>query len=399
MLYRLLLSTCLVTACGSSEKSKDEMGKLDPQLVPQVEKTGGTQNNREGPCTWCSDVPQDARFSFTEARLDLGNCKVKTMNLLDAIGGFLAIHRSDCGVGVQLYATKMLSTLKPLETLVLSSGCEANGGSIEGVSVIKGDNRSLLFALCLTTEARSGDVYKIGVDHQGSVLASSVSDNVTDLDDSPHFDNLYRGSWNDRAAAFGVLGPDGFRRYNGAFSQIGGTLSDSVHKDAHISVNDGHWVAISPLDPKCSRITTEGTPIATQESATGWAGHMVGFNGRSMLFKRSGGYNGIVLAFLNPGSCNFNIENEVSTEKVEDITFNWAHGVSLSVASKYDAFFIKDAKNSANLLMVEGKNLITRIAVADNIPHDLIPPVFSEKKIFLPIVREGLAYVSQGALQ
>lgn len=367
--------------CGSPKHA--EQGSLGGINSPPP--AGPTTSEKNEPkVMWlggCTSPAEDARLSFREERIDLGtNCQTHALRVMDTGDGILAVHRSDCGTSLQIYATKLTYDLKPLRSQHLSQSCEVNNGSMLGLNVTKGVGSALIFGIC-KSGLNSADVYKIGVDFSTTNLSSSIYESVSNVnlsDSSINFDLSYVGMWNERGSAYGVVSAKGFRRFGETFQSLGGTI-DWCKGAKQIALNDGQWIALTTNS--CTRTSTEGVPTCS-DVYLGIYGY--GFNGRTMI----GNYTGI----FNPGTCTFSL-----AQWHPDLSIDAAFpGSSVSIKDKYDALLVNETRKTATMLLITPGNspeLVSTIAVTDTLDAKIIDAVIANKKNAIPMVRNGLAFI------
>ena len=249
-----------------------------------------------------------------------------------------------------------------------------------GLNVTKGVGSTLIFGIC-KSGPNSADVYKIGVDFSATILSSTIYESLSNVnfsDSSINFDLSYVGMWNERGSAYGVVSAKGFRRFGGTFQSLGGTI-DCCKGAKQIAINDGQWIALTTNS--CSRISTEGVPICS-DVYLGSYGY--GFNGRTMI----GEYTNI----LNSATCTFSRAQWSPNLRI-DTSFP---GSSVSVKGKYDAILINEQRKTASILLVTRGNdteLVSTIAVTDTLDAKIFDAVIANKKIAIPTVRNGLAFI------
>ena len=367
--------------CGSRKNDDKTSGEKTDTQSPSGQKSS-EQRDPDGMCLGgCTSPQDDSRLSFREERIDLGSkCQIYALRVMDTGDGILAVHRSECGTGIQIYATKLTYDLKILRDQHLSQSCEVNSGAMLGLNVTKAIGSALIFGIC-QSGPNSAEVYKLGVDFSANLLSSSIYESLSNVkitDNSTNFDLSYIGIWNERGSAYGVASAKGFRRFSQNFQSLGGTVN-CCRGAEQIALNDGQWIALTTNT--CSRISTEGVPICTDVYLSRYG---YGFNGRTMISE----YTNI----FNPAMCNF-----TQAPWSPDISIDRKFlGSSVPVKDKYDAILVNESRNTATILLLTRGNspaLVSTISVTDTSDAKIFDAVIANKKITVPVVRQGLAFI------
>lgn len=381
----IALKILLILTFGCGSKNKDS--------APDAEAPAGGAT-----CLAGCDRPSDASFSFTERIVNLGaNCDIRDASLINTGGTLLLVHRSDCGGGVQLYVNTLDATYTGSVPTLLSQQCFNSGWNVIDFSVGKGSDRVLSFGVCQTS-LTSASTYVFANDFSGQKTGSKLFASYSGLDlTRVKFPHKYASAWNDAAGAFGIASSDDtFRRLDRSLGPLGGSFPTSLGSSVSIAVRDNQWYVVD--DSYCKRFDTGGVIGCDTVLPYEFRSAVIGFDGTRRAFNSS--YRSTSYSTLNPLNCTFAESGSVAMEG--DSAFMEIDGVKQShnfpINDKYLGLSTLDQNNRLLLHILSTSTPVSKVSVvsvADGINSKLIQPIIANKRISIPIIRQGILTIAE----
>lgn len=347
-------------------------------------------------CLAGCDRPADASFSFAERTVNVGgNCNIKDASLLDTGTKLLLFHRSDCGSGIQLYVNALDSNYTGSAPTLLSQDCLGSGWPVIDFSVAKGSDRVISFGVCQTSLS-AASTYVFATDLTGQKTGSRLFASYSGLDLSRRFPHEYSAAWNEAAGAFGIASSDDtFRRWDRNLGSLGGSYQISFAESVTVAVRDSQWFVVDRS--YCKRFDTGGVLGCNTLYSSGLSGLTVSFDGLRRTINDSSDW-GVSFGVLNAVNCSFEnsgrVETETSMQRINDVH----QSRNFSINDKYLGLTTLDTQNRLLLYVLAqsapiGK--VSTLAVADNISTKLIQPLIINRRIAIPILRDGLLTIAE----
>ena len=346
-------------------------------------------------CLAGCDRPADASFSFAERTVNVGgNCNIKDASLLDTGTKLLLFHRSDCGSGIQLYVNALDSNYTGSAPTLLSQDCLGSGWPVIDFNFAKGSDRVISFAVCQTSLS-AASTYVFATDLTGQKTGSRLFASYSGLDLSRRFPHEYSAAWNEAAGAFGIASSDGtFRRWDRNLASLGGSYPISFAESVTVAVRDSQWFVVDRSS--CKRFDTGG--VLGCNTALITTGLNVGFDGTRRtynIYPQQWSFNFDVLNAVNCSFANLGaVVTETSMQPINGIF----QSRNFSINDKYLGLTTLDTQNRLLLYVLSqsapiGK--VSTLAVADNISTKLIQPLIINRRIAIPILRDGLLTIAE----